>query len=252
MTVTILQGDCRQVLAGLPPRSVDLVLADLPYGETSLEWDRWPTGWLDAVRHVMAPHASLWVFGTLRMFVERADEFRIAGFKLAQDVIWEKHNGTGLFNDRFRKVHEQAAQFYPTDIPWSEIYKKPLFTNDAKARTVRRKGRPAQWIGATGDTVYRSEDGGPKLMRSVMYARSEHGRAQHPTQKPISCLLPIVEYSCRPGGLVLDPMAGSGTTALACKLLDRNCTLIEERPEYIAIAERRLSDDAPLFSGAGA
>ncbi len=249
MTVRIIQGDCRQVLAGVPPGSVDLVLADPPYGETSLEWDRWPTGWLEAIRPGMAPHASLWVFGSLRMFMERATEFEAAGFRIAQDCVWEKHNGTNMFADRFRRVHEHAVQFYPADCNWSEIYKNPLFTSDATARTVRRKKRPAQW-GDIGAGSYASEDGGPRLMRSVMFARSEHGRAVHPTQKPVSCCLPIIEYSCRPGGLVLDPMCGSGTTALACKLLGRDCTLIEGRPEYIAIAERRLSDDAPLFSGA--
>lgn len=251
MTTTILQGDCREIIPTLPAASVDLVLADPPYGETSLEWDRWPSGWLDGLQRAMAPHASLWVFGSQRMFIERAGEFASAGFHVAQDLVWEKHNGSNAFADRFRRVHEHAIQFYPADRDWSEIYKAPLFTNDATARTVRRKRRPPQW-GELNGSSYASADGGPKLMRSVMFARSEHGRAVHPTQKPVSCCLPIIEYSCRPGGLVLDPMAGSGTTALACKLLGRDCTLIEARQEYIAMAEHRLADDAPLFSGAAA
>jgi site-specific DNA-methyltransferase (adenine-specific) len=178
--------------------------------------------------------------------VERAADF--IEWKIAQDVVWEKHNGTGLFNDRFRRVHEFAVQFYPSEIPWSQIYKKPIFTNDATARTVRKKARPAHWIGATGDTVYRSEDGGPRLMRSVMFARSEHGKAIHPTQKPVSCILPLIEYSCPPKGTILDPFAGSGSTGLAAKQLDRNAILFEIDPEYVTLAEKRIREDAPLFA----
>jgi site-specific DNA-methyltransferase (adenine-specific) len=246
MTVQILIGDMRDRLKELADCSIDCVLTDPPYGETSLVWDRWPPGWPALVRRVLKPTGSMWVFGSQRMFWEHVGEF--VGWKLAQDVVWEKHNGTGLFNDRFRRVHETALHLYLDDSKWSDVYKEPQFTNDATARTVRKKGRPAQWIGATGETVYKSEDGGPRLMRSVMFVRSEHGRAEHPTQKPIGIVEPLLLYSCPVGGTVLDCFAGSGTTAVVAVRHNRNCILIEGRPEFAAIAEQRLRDDAPLFS----
>lgn len=241
----ILHGDCRELIAGVEAASVDLILADPPYGETSLEWDRWPEGWLDGLARVLAPTGSLWVFGSQRMFLERAADFKCWHF--VQDVVWEKHNGSNPFTDRFRRVHEHAAQFTPHGLPWEAVYKNPLFTNDATARTVRRKRRPPQW-GDIGASSYESHDGGPKLMRSVMFARSEHGRAIHPTQKPIACLLPLIEYSCPTNGLVLDPFAGSGSTLIAARQIGRRSLGIEANPVYVAAARARINADAPLLN----
>jgi site-specific DNA-methyltransferase (adenine-specific) len=245
MTVRILCGHVIDMLAQLEDESVHCVVTDPPYGQTSLAWDTRVDGWLPALRRVMRPEASLWCFGSMRFFIERAGDF--SDWKLAQDLVWEKHNGTGLFNDRFRRVHELVCQFYPADVAWTTVYKKPLFTNDATARVVRKKGRPAHWIGATGETVYRSEDGGPRLMRSVMYARSEHSKAEHPTQKPIAAIMPLVEYSCRPGGLVLDPFCGSGAVGIAAQRLGCGFVGIDISGEYAALAERRCRDDTGLF-----
>ncbi|WP_457797672.1 DNA-methyltransferase [Methylocystis sp. S23] len=246
MTVTILHGDCRDVLQKFPDATFDCVIADPPYGETSLDWDRWVDRWPSLLRRVIKPTGSMWVFGSLRMFLEHKDEF--AGWRISHDVVWEKHNGTGLFNDRFRRVHELAVHFYPDGQKWSNIFKAPQFTNDNRARVVRKKGRPAQWIGATGETVYRSEDGGPRLMRSVQFVRSEHSRAVHPTQKPQGIVEPLLLYACPIGGTVLDPFAGSGTTGLVARRLGIDATLIEADRAYIDIAVQRIADDAPLFA----
>lgn len=240
MTVSILKGDMQAYLQDMPAESVDCALVDPPYGETSLGWDRWVDGWPDMVRRVVKGSGSMWVFGSTRMFFDHVSEFD--GWQLSQDVVWEKHNGTGLFNDRFRRVHENALHFYRSDAKWADVYKAPQFTNDARARVVRKKGRPAQWIGATGETVYRSEDGGPRLMRSVQFVRSEHGRAKHPTQKPLALVEPLLLYACPVGGHVLDPFAGSGT--------EMRCTLIEADPDYWPVIDQRLQDDAPLLMAA--
>lgn len=247
MTVDFRIGDCRNVLAEFPDEHFDAILTDPPYGETSLKWDVWQTGWLSAARRVLKRSGSMWVFGSTRMFMENAEEF--SGWKLSHDVVWEKHNGTGLFNDRFRRVHESALHFYRDDASWSEVYKAPQFTNDATARTIRRKARPAHWIGATGETFYRSEDGGPRLQRSVIFARSENGRAEHPTQKPIAIVEPLLLYACPPKGLVLDCFAGSGTTGIVARRHGMSAVLIEAKPEFEAVARRRVDGDAPLLAG---
>lgn len=246
MSIRVLIGDCRDLLAALPDESVDCIVTDPPYGETSLGWDRWVAGWPAVVRRALKRTGSMWCFGSTRMFLEHADEF--AGWRLSHDVVWEKHNGTGLFNDRFRRVHEMALHWYRDDAQWSEVFKAPQYTNDATARTVRRKAKPAHWIGAVGATVYRSEDGGPRLARSVIYARSEHGRAEHPTQKPLTIVTPLLAYACPPEGVVLDPFAGSGTTGICAQRAGQSAILIEARPEYAALIERRLAEDAPLFA----
>ena len=232
--ITLYLGDCREIVPTLD--ACDVVITDPPYGETSLGWDQRVAGWLG-----LMPSSSLWCFGSLRSFMAETDAFTAAGWHMSQDVVWEKHNGSGLAADRFRRVHEIAAHFYHGS--WSEIYHQPQYTHDAAPRTVRRKALPPQWQGARGPTVYRSEDGGPRLMRSVIRVRTEHMRALHPTQKPIGVLVPLIAYSCPLGGVVLDPFAGSGSTLVAAKQLGRRAIGIEIDERYCEIAAQRLAQE---------
>lgn len=244
--IQIINADFADVIDGIPDESVDCILTDPPYGETSLEWDKWPDGWPARVRRVLKLTGSMWVFGSTRMFLEHIDEFK--GWRFAQDVVWEKHNGSGFHADRFKRVHENALQFYRSDAPWEGVYKDPQFTPDAVARSVRRKkGRPAH-MGDIEASPYFSEDGGPRLMRSVIYCRSEHGRAIHPTQKPIGIVEPLLLFSCPSGGVVLDIFAGSGTTGVTAQRNGREAILIEGKPEFADAARERVANDSPLFT----
>lgn len=182
----------------------------------------------------------MWVFGSLRHFMKHADEF--VDWRMSHDVVWEKHNGAGFFNDRFRTVHELAAHFYPNDVPWKQIYKKPQFTLDARKRVVRRKKTPTHWTGTRNPTHYVSEDGGPRLQRSVFFERSMHGYAEHPTQKPEKILEPLLRYACPEGGTVLDPFCGSGSTGIAALALGYKFVGVELHSEYYLLAERRIAD----------
>lgn len=233
--ITLYCGDAMQVLPALEV-TADAIITDPPYGETSLDWDRWPDDWPEAV----AGHApQMWCFGSMRMFLDKRDE--LAGWRLAQDVVWEKHNGSNSMNDRFRRRHELALHFYRGE--WREIYKEPQFTNDATARTVRRKTKPQHW-GDIGASSYASEDGGPRLQGSVIYARSCHGYAVNETQKPEAIVAPLLQYSVPPGGLVLDCFAGSGTTLAVARRTGRRAIGIEKREAQCrAIVERLAQGD---------
>ena len=232
--VTLYLGDCRQVLPQLD-LEVDCVIADPPYGETSLTWDRWPDGWPDALA---AASRSMWCFGSMRMFLDRRDEF--AAWKLSQDVVWEKHNGSGFHADRFRRVHEHAVHWYRGD--WVDIHHEAPVTLDATARRIKTSGRP-EHFGERGSHSYTSEVGGPRLMRSVLQVRSTHHRAIHPTEKPVELLDLLIRYACPPGGVVLDPFAGSGSTAAAARLTGRRAVLIEGNERYCEAIVRRLAQD---------
>lgn len=224
-------ADCREPLSGaLFMQRFDVTIADPPYGETSLEWDERCSGWLPLV-----PSNNLWCFGSFRFFFENAQEFR--GWTFAQDLIWEKHNGSNFHADRFRRVHEIVAQFYRGS--WSDIFKSPVTTPDATKRTVRRKHRPRH-TGNIGASAYESHDGGPRLMRSVLFVPSCHGYAVHPTQKPLELLSPLIEYSCPVTGVVLDPFAGSGSTLVAAKQLNRRAVGIEIEEQWCEVAAKRL------------
>jgi site-specific DNA-methyltransferase (adenine-specific) len=216
---TLYCGDCREILPTLG--RVDAVVTDPPYGETSLEWDSRVDRWWEVAAYCTADSASLWCFGSFRMFYEGP---RFTGWKLAQDLIWEKHNGSNFHADRFRRVHEIAAHFYKGE--WSALYKSPVFTMDWTARAVRRKQRPTH-MGHIDAGHYTSFDGGPRIMRSVIQAASCHGFAEHPTQKPLEIVEPLVSYSVGPDATAADPFMGSGTTGVACARLGRKFIGIE-------------------------
>lgn len=74
------------------------------------------------------------------------------------------------------------------------------------------------------------------------------GTNTHPTVKPIELIAYLVRLVTPPGGVVLDPFLGSGTTAIACQRLGFGCVGVELDREHVGICERRLSADAPLFS----
>lgn len=234
MTERILNCDMMEGLVQLSDESVDCIITDPPYGETSLAWDRAPAGWLQALRRVLKRTGSAWIYGSLKSHL--VTDF--SGWRIAQDVVWEKHNGSNSAADRFRRVHEIAVQIYRDDAKWADVYNRPLMTNDARARQVRRKKRPPQW-GNIGAHSFRSEDGGPRHARSVMFYPSCHGYAEHPTQKPLAVILPLIEVSCPPAGLVLDPFAGSGSTLLAAKDTGRSAIGFEIDPAFAEIAKRR-------------
>jgi len=239
--VTLFLGDFRDVLPTINVQ-VDAVVTDPPYGETSLDWDIWPGGWPS----LAAQHArSMWCFGSMRMFLDRRDEF--GDWKLSQDVVWEKHNGSGFHADRFRRVHEFATHWYRGD--WASIRHEPPVTNDARRKTVRRKERPTH-TGEIASSTYTSIDGGPRLMTSVIYARSMHGSAINETEKPVGILEPLIEYAVPPGGTVLDLFAGSASTAIAARNLGRRAVLIEKRESQCEKAATRLAQGVLDFGEA--
>lgn len=241
MSVKILTGDMLECLPRLIPKeSIDCLIVDPPYGETSLEWDRRVAGWPLEVRRVLKPTGSMWVFGSARMFLETADEFD--GWRLAQDIVWEKHNGSAFHNDRFKRVHEQAVHFYRG--VWGNQLKNVPTTPDAVARTIthRAKRRPTH-TGDIGRAAYQSIDGGPRLMRSVIQVRSTHGYAEHPTQKPLGILTPLIEFSVAVDGMVLDPFMGSGSTLVAAKAIGRKAIGIEVNEADCETAVRRCSQE---------
>jgi site-specific DNA-methyltransferase (adenine-specific) len=241
--VTLYHGDCMELLPALHVRA-DLIVADPPYGETSLSWDHWPDKWPSFLGHYFK---SMWCFGSMRMFLDHRGDFR--SWKLSQDVVWEKHNGSGFHADRFRRVHEHALHWYRGD--WSNIYHQVPTTPSARAKVVRRKQRPAH-TGHIEAGSYRSEDGGPLLMTSVIYAPSMHGTAINETEKPIGVIIPLIEYGCPSGGIVLDPFAGSCSTLIAAKLSGRHAIGIEMREAQCEAAAKRLSQDVLSFGEATA
>lgn len=228
-TVTIYHADFREVLPTLTPPH--LTVADPPYGQTSLAWDRWVDDWPMG----MGLGAAMWVFGTLRMFMDHADEFR--SWRMSQDVVWEKHNGSSLATDRFSRVHEQAVHFYRGE--WRYRHHTPPRIGGGVGGAIKDGSDPGlRHLGKKAPRTAYSPDG-TRLMRSVIQVRSAHGYAENETQKPVGILTPLIEYGCPPGGLVLDPFMGSGSTLIASRDSGRRAIGIDVREDQCEIAARR-------------
>lgn len=238
--MSIVIGDCRWEMPRLAP--FDMIIADPPYGDTSLGWDRRVTGWEQTAFDCLSPTGSMWVFGSMRFFMDTYNKFTEAGWKYAQEVIWEKHNGSSFHADRFKRVHEIAVQFYRASTPWGSVFNVVQTTPDATARATRRKKRPAH-TGNIDAGHYVSEDGGPRIMRSVIPMRSMHGRAIHPTEKPSYLIEILVNTSCPTGGLVGDFFAGSGSAGEACALSGRRYIGCEIDPKMAGSAQARLKSN---------
>ncbi len=111
---------------------------------------------------------------------------------------------------------------------------------------MRAKNKPQHW-GGISKTEYRSEEGGPRLMRSVIYERNEHGRAIHPTQKPLGLLSSLIRYSTPPEGSVVVPFAGSGSDLMAARNGAFDAVGFELDPVMAEAARVRLAG-GPLFA----
>jgi site-specific DNA-methyltransferase (adenine-specific) len=252
-TVSLYLGDCREILPALGLEA-DCVIADPPYESTSLEWDKWPAGWLDTAAAVSR---SMWCFLPRRQFVEppfRGQEFWAAGWRFSQPAIWEKHNGSGPVADRLKQVHEEIGHWYRG--PWSEVYHEvprvPV-AYDPHHRIGDRLSQGADRAAHTGSIGPSRYTYGPdRLTRSVIYARSMHHSAIHSTEKPVPVLDPLIAYACPPGGLVADLFSGSGAVLDAARQSGRRAVGFELWEPHAEQAARRLSRpfQPDLFGGA--
>lgn len=197
--VQLWHGDCREAQSVVGPGRFSLVLADPPYEQTSLAWDVWPDGWLVAMQGLRSEGGSLWCWGTLRTFMSRAGDFAEAKWLLAQDCVWEKHNGSQPAVDRFLRVHEQVAHFYPASAAWGSIYRDPQRVPASPehahkaGRVVHRKASPKH-TGEHRPSTY--VDDGMRRQRSVWRVRSMHapgsGRGHPQTTRGAGAAHPLL------------------------------------------------------------
>lgn len=248
-TVTLYLGDCREVAPRLSGLGIVSCVTDPPYGELAAAWDAWPNGWVDAAAWALPAAASLWCFGTARMFLDQAHEF--AGWRFAQEALWVKRNGTGPGSrDRLTKVHEWAYHWYRGR--WSDLHHewereraagpdKGYVRKTVRQAEHQRPGRESPW-----------QDDGTRQPRSVreieldsvrvIEAPSIRYRKRHLTEKPVAVVAELIRECTPPGGLVLDPFAGSGSTLDAARSLGRRAVGIEADEAACEQIALRLSE----------
>lgn len=240
---TVYHGDFREWEG---PLNVAAVITDPPYEETGLAWDVWPTGWPLWVLGRVPAAAALWCWGSLKMFLAHSPEF--VGWHLAQDVVWEKSNGSSLHADRFRRVHELAVHFYPARSSCEAVYKKPVIRSveeDRKRKPILRQGKPAHWNEISRESATYEYDG-TRLARSVIPAPAVRHGVRHRTPKPVPILRDLISYSVPPGACMADIMCGSGSALVAAKEMGVHSIGIDGDEEACMEAAERLAQTMAL------
>ena len=212
MTIKLMHGDCLDLMPSLPNNSVDMVLADLPFGTTRQHWDKVidPVALWREYRRVVKPD------GAIVLFAKPPFDKVLAASNLTMyryDWIWEKTRATGHLNASRMplQAHEYICVFYqrqPEYHPQKTEGHKPV-----NAYYTRHSGEcyggadKCQSGGGNTDRHPRS------VIKCAPVPNSER---RHPNQKPVELLSMLIRTYTSPGQVVLDNAMGSGSTMEAC------------------------------------
>lgn len=228
--------------------SVDLVIADPPYGlgkDYGNDSDRlgtpeylaWSRRWIDAVLPKLKANGGLYVFLTWQHSPEVFSYLK-THLAMVNEIIWDRRvPSMGGSTRKFSSVHDNIGYFansrdYYFDVDAVRI---PYDAATKKART-RSIFVGKKWL----EVGYN-----PKDVWSVSRLHRQHGeREDHPTQKPLEIVERMVLASCPAEGTVLDPFMGSGTSAVAALRHGRRFIGFELNSEYFAIVEKRVAETA--------
>ncbi len=203
---TIIQGDCVSVMSQIPSASINFILTDPPYLIRYRSRDG---------RKILNDDNSNWLKPAY------AEMYRILGHNnfCVSFYSWR-------YADHFIAAYIAAGFRIIGHLTFPKRYTSSIryLRSQHECAYLLAKGNPKEPTNAIGDVI------------DWTYS----GNKLHPTQKPVSALLPLIDTFCAPQGLVLDPFSGSGSTLLAAKMLGRSYLGIELDPNYHTIAIERL------------
>ena len=239
---TLYHGDALELLPRIAHESADLIFADPPYflsngGITCQSgkmvsvnkgaWDQLESvqlmhefnrAWLQLCRAAMRPNATIWVSGTRHVIYSVGFAMQEAGFKLLNEITWEKPNPPPNLSCRYF-THSTET------ILWA--------ARDSKSK---HKFNYQRMRAENGDRQMKS------VWRFLKPAKAEKKFGAHPTQKPLPLLERIILAASDPGDLVIDPFVGSGTTGLAAVKNSRRFIGIDTEEKFLQIAVNRYLD----------
>lgn len=241
-------GDTFEILKLLPGKSFDLLFADPPYnltknfGENSFkqtssdEYEIWLDSWLKDCVPLLKPTASVYICGDWRSSsaIERVG---LKYFNLQNRITWEREKGRGA-----RANWKNASE----DIWFFTVSDKYTF-NLEDVKTKRKvlapyteNGKPKDWDKSKAGNFRLTHPSNLWTDLTVPFW-SMPENTDHPTQKPEKLLAKIILASTNENDFILDPFAGSGTTSIVAKKLNRRFCGIEKDENYCLLTEKRLA-----------
>lgn len=233
----IYNEDCLIGMDKIKDKSIDMILCDLPYGTTQCKWD------------VIIPFEDLWkqyerivkdngaiVLTAAQPFTSLLIASNIKLFKY--NWVWEKSKATGFLNAKKRPLvaHEDVLVFakkqtkYNPQMVQGEPYDKGEIL---RATDVYGKQRKTASENKTGLRY-------PRTVQYFKTAESEGRKTYHPTQKPVALFEYLIKTYTDENDIVLDNCMGAGTTAIACRNLNRKYIGFEKDKKYFDIIMERL------------
>ncbi len=175
------------------------------------------------------------------------------GWYLRQDIIWSKPNPMPeSVTDRCTKAHEyifllskNARYYYDAEaIAEKSINGGRIVIYDGSQKNCETVEDPYFATRITSNRLVAET----RNKRSVWEIATQPYSEAHFATFPPALIEPCILAGCPKSGTVLDPFSGAGTTGLVADRLNRNALLIELNPQYLAMSEQRIYDDAPLFT----
>jgi len=232
----LMHGDCLEWMKEIPDGSVDMVLADPPYGTTACKWDTvidLPLMW-EHLKRVIKPNGAI-VMTASQPFTSALVMSNPKMFKYCW--VWDKRaaGNHGLAKHQPMKVHEDVVVFSQN----THLY-LPIMT---KGKSRKKGGYGLGNSIATGMKEISPrlcDDYYPKSILEITNA-GRSGKV-HPTQKPVALMEYLIRTYTHESETVLDFTMGSGTTGVACKNLGRKFIGIELDQGYFDIAVKRIGE----------
>ncbi len=245
----VVLGDCLQVLQKLPAESVDMVFMDPPYFlqlpnrklvrwnvKTAVEgvqdvWDRFESfeeydhflsTLLKELQRVMKPAATIWVIASYHSLFRIGKIMQDLGYWILNDVIWLKKNPMpNWLRVRFTNATETLI--------WA------VKDKNAKGYAFHQTYARACGVGRIGANVWVIP-----ICAGKERLRNGDGSRVHSTQKPAELLRRAILTTSREGDVILDPVAGVGTTGVVAHALGRRFIMVEVNPLYTAAIQERF------------
>lgn len=259
------------VLPTLTPDEVDCVIQDPPYGMGLETWDIAPDipGLLAELSRLQPEYVS--TFCQMPFMLDVAHAARAARWHFTEHIAWVKRNTTPAY--RLSRSHEsilihapgKSRKFYTTRGPYEDVRVPGVLVDTISLEGVQRtisdmrltiqRGQARKKLAGTGATISSlSREGfqatfGPALGTSNFTnvwsflppaSQGRSGTLRHVSMKPVPVCQRLIEMTCRPGGTVLDPFAGSGTTGIAAALTGHPAILVEADERYIQTIIERI------------
>ncbi len=226
----LYNADCLDILPQIPNESIDFILTDPPYGIGSDERNGIDyrdefydiEGVSKLLYGILKGDARAYVFTAQKTFMQVARGFMDNGFHLHQTLVWHKKN---LIGGSKKRMYD-----------FTSSYEQILNLHKGRPKPLKKEG----------------------LIDVLEYPQPQSNytkdRRCHIHQKPYRLIEYLIYVSTQENDIVLDPFAGSGTTAVAAERLGRRWIAVEIQPGYCTIAKERIKYYAnikPLFGFGG-